>query len=220
MTNTEIYKINDELNVKLNNVILYLKEHSTLNKNGMMPYIEVKKERKKKFDPWLDESYSSFIKTDKKNVYYCIPPRQADIMLYTDIITENPKKIKNAKIMIGDLVYCSTNQYIRMLDDNTHRLCWNIDNMDSTIKYDKNALWIPAIGLQFREIKIMIEYFGDINELSLKVIGLCVWKERARLAGGAIKPRIVHDKDKEYVNIDIFKSGMFGSAFFYYDYPF
>jgi hypothetical protein len=216
MVNNDICKINDELNIKLNNAILCFKEHNILDKKGTMPYIEVKKERKDVYDPWLDESYNtSFVKTKEDNVYYCMFDRHTDIILYTDIITENPKKIKNAKITIGDCLYCSTENYTR-ISDNVHRLCWNIDNIDSNINYDRNALWIPSVGLQYMKIKLMIEYLGDINELSLKTTGMCIRKERYTLAvKHVIRPRIIHDKDKDYVNIDRFMLGMWATVYSY-----
>jgi hypothetical protein len=207
-----LYKLNEHIHgigVNNTNDILeslnkYLQENNILDKTKIMPYIDNK----------IIESYYSFNKL-KNNEYYCSFNLQSNILLYTDIITENTMfdtYFKDVRIEIGGSVCYSTNEYIKLMDDkkNIYRLCWNINNINSNINCDKNMLWIAKSSACYHETKMIINYTVNIDDCTLREIGIkheqVLYKNLSHHP--LIRPHVSYFKGVACFDIDTYLSGM------------
>jgi hypothetical protein len=179
----ELHELNENkksMTDKLNEFSSYLQKINILDKRGIIPYIDNK-----------------VIETDLLPIkrgygmYEFIIPCITHILLYADIVTTNEKFndfFMNASITIGDKDFYSTGACTKIFTDdkqnnltqtqdpfveykNIYRLCWNINSMNPKINYDKNALWIPLTQLQYHEVRICVNTYGDID-FNLRFIGI------------------------------------------------
>jgi hypothetical protein len=159
---------------RLDELNKYLQKINILDKRGIMPYIDNKVVEID--DMPMKRGYG---------VYDCGVQHNAHILLYTDIITTSENFndfLISSHITIGNRIFYSTNKCVKLpktelkvnsmrecytspenKKKNIYRLCWNINSMNSSINYDKNALWIPLMQLKYHETRIRVNLINDID---------------------------------------------------------